>query len=167
MLDRSGALFKRRPVTKPRHAIGSTKSVLGYGDHMRVVGFDHVVVICRDVEASLDFYGGVLGLEVLDVDEWRNGDARFPSVRVDRHTIIDLLPGEPEGQNTDHFCLVIEPTDLHELANRKELHVVSGPVQRGGARGMGWSIYVTDPDGHLIELKQYGADATGAASRES
>ena len=128
---------------------------------MRVVSLDHVVVICSDVEASLAFYGGVLGLESIDVDEWRNGKAFFPSVRVDESTILDLLEGQPTGKNTDHICLVLEPTDLHELAKRPELNVVEGPVERGGARGKGWSIYVLDPDGHLIELKQYTADPTG------
>ena len=128
---------------------------------MRVVGLDHVVVISSDVEASLAYYAGALGLESIDVDEWKNGQASFPSVRVDESTIIDLMSGQPDGRNTDHICLVIEPTDLQELSKRKDLNVVKGPVQRGGARGEGWSLYVIDPDGHLIELKQYGADATG------
>ena len=131
---------------------------------MRVTGLDHVVLICRDVEASLDFYAGVLGLEAIDADAWRNGQTFFPSVRVDNSTIIDLLQGEPDGKDTDHFCLVLEPTDLHELAKHPDLNVVEGPVQRGGARGQGWSIYVLDPDGHLIELKQYGTDASGTSS---
>jgi catechol 2,3-dioxygenase-like lactoylglutathione lyase family enzyme len=128
---------------------------------MRVIGLDHVVLICRDVEASLRYYCDVLDLEALDVDEWRAGDASFPSVRVDARTIIDLFEGEPDGRNTDHICLAIEPTDLHELASRTELNVVKGPVVRGGATGLGWSLYVLDPDGHLVELKQYGADASG------
>jgi catechol 2,3-dioxygenase-like lactoylglutathione lyase family enzyme len=126
---------------------------------MRVTGLDHVVVICRDVEASLAFYSGVLGLEGLEVDEWRAGKAFFPSVRIDDATIIDLLQGVPDGRNTDHICLVIEPTDMHELATLRELNVVEGPVQRGGARGVGWSIYVTDPDGNLLEVKHYGETA--------
>jgi catechol 2,3-dioxygenase-like lactoylglutathione lyase family enzyme len=128
---------------------------------MRVTGFDHVVVISSDVEASLDYYAGVLGLEPIDVDEWRNGQASFPSVRVSESTIIDLMAGQPDGRNTDHICLVVEPTDLHELSQRKDLNVVQGPVQRGGARGQGWSLYVIDPDGYLLELKQYGTDAHG------
>lgn len=128
---------------------------------MRVIGFDHVVVLCRDVDASLQFYGDVLGLQTIDVERWRGGEAFFPSVRVDERTIIDLLEGQPDGRNTDHICLVIEPTDLRELATRPELNVVQGPVVRGGAKGTGWSIYVLDPDGYLIELRQYGADAAG------
>lgn len=129
---------------------------------MRVIGLDHVVLICRDVEASLRYYGDVLGLERIDVEEWRAGHAPFPSVRVDERTIIDLFDGQPDGRNSDHICLIIEPTDLHELATRTELNVVKGPVVRGGATGLGWSLYVLDPDGYVVELKQYGADATGA-----
>jgi catechol 2,3-dioxygenase-like lactoylglutathione lyase family enzyme len=128
---------------------------------MRVVGLDHVVLLCRDVEASVAYYRDVLGLEAIDVEEWRNGEVTFPSVRVDETTIIDLMPGEPDGRNTDHVCLVIEATDLEALAQRKELNVVQGPVQRGGAQGTGWSIYVVDPDLHLLELKHYGRTPAG------
>jgi len=110
------------------------------------MGLDHVVLICRDPEASLEFYSEV-------------------SVRIDESTIIDLMPGQPDGRNTDHICLVIEPTDLHELATRQELKVVQSPVQRSGARGTGWSIYVIDPDAHLVELKHYGQTADGHAPR--
>ena len=101
-------------------------------------------------------------MESIDADEWRNGKAFFPSVRVSESTLIDLLEGQPDGRNVDHFCLLLEPTDLHELAQHPDLNVVEGPVERGGAKGQGWSLYVTDPDGHLIELKQYGTDAHGA-----
>ncbi len=128
---------------------------------MRVTGLDHIVLICRDVEASIAFYAGVLGLEAIDVQAWRDKKAFFPSVRIDATTIIDLLEGEPNGRNTDHFCLVIEPTELQALASRADLDVVEGPVQRGGARGVGWSVYVKDPDGNLLEVKQYSEHASG------
>lgn len=128
---------------------------------MKVTGLDHVVLLCRDVEASLRFYGDVLGLPAIDADAWRDKKAFFPSVRIDQRTILDLLEGQPDGRNSDHLCLTIEPTDLHELAARADLDVVEGPVERGGAGGVGWSVYVRDPDGFVIELKQYGADASG------
>ena len=120
-----------------------------------------MVLICRDVEASIAFYSGVLGLEAIDVQKWRDKQAFFPSVRIDDATIIDLLEGEPSGRNADHLCLVIEPTDMHALAARDDLDVVEGPVERGGARGVGWSVYVKDPDGNLLELKHYGEAASG------
>ena len=56
-----------------------------------MVGLDHLVIDVADVERSLAFYVGELGLEPVRVDEWRRGEVLFPSVRVDPTTIIDLL----------------------------------------------------------------------------
>ncbi|GIT53395.1 MAG: hypothetical protein Ct9H300mP16_05550 [Pseudomonadota bacterium] len=36
-----------------------------------------------NVEASLAFYAGILGLETERVDQWRRGEVNFPSVRLD------------------------------------------------------------------------------------
>ena len=58
---------------------------------VQVVGLDHVVFKCADVEKSLTFYCDTLGLEPERVDEWRRGDAPFPSVRITPTTIIDLF----------------------------------------------------------------------------
>ncbi|MCL2395898.1 MAG: VOC family protein [Acidimicrobiaceae bacterium] len=123
--------------------------------NLRVVGIDHVVLNVADVERSLDFYEKTLGLAPVRVDEWRRGDAPFPSVRVDDSFIIDLFPAAPNGANLDHFCLVVEPTDLDELAASGRFEVVTGPGRRFGARGDGMSLYVKDPDGNTVELRCY------------
>ncbi|NNE12126.1 MAG: VOC family virulence protein [Ilumatobacter sp.] len=122
---------------------------------MRVRGIDHVVVKVSDVERSLEWYGGLLGLAAEQVDEWRAGDAPFPSVRVSEGFIIDLLPSERSGENYDHLCLVIDNDDMAAVAADERFDVVAGPVVRGGARGDGVSVYVRDPDGNLVELKSH------------
>ena len=58
---------------------------------VQVVGLDHVVLRCADVEKSLTLYCDTLGLEPERVDEWRRGDVPFPSVRITPTTIIDLF----------------------------------------------------------------------------
>jgi len=83
---------------------------------VKVVGLDHIVLNCADVDRSLAWYCDTLGLEGERVDEWRQAKAPFPSVRVDAHTLIDLVVGERSGVNMDHVCLVIEPEDLTALA---------------------------------------------------
>jgi catechol 2,3-dioxygenase-like lactoylglutathione lyase family enzyme len=128
---------------------------------VRVNGFDHIVLLSSDIERSLAFYCDQLGMEPERVEEWRRGEVFFPSVRVADGTVIDVFPGEPAGKNVDHYCLVVEPTDLQAVVDRGDLDVQEGPVPRWGARGMGWSVYVRDPDGHVVELRHYGADATG------
>lgn len=126
---------------------------------VNVVGFDHLVLRCADVEEALRFYGDTLGLTQERVAAWRAGQVPFPSVRIDATTIIDLLAAaRGEGQNVDHFCLVVEPgTDLAALAGSGAVQVVEGPAQRWGAQGMATSLYIRDPDANVVELRAYEA----------
>jgi len=126
-------------------------------EELHVVALDHVVLNVADVERSLAFYCGELGLVPERVDEWRRGEVFFPSVRIDAHTIIDLLAAPRTGENSDHLCLVVEPTDLDAVKASGRFEVVDGPATRFGARGDGTSLYVKDPDGNTVELRHYGA----------
>ncbi len=125
---------------------------------VRVTGFDHLVIRTADVERSLAWYCDELGLEPVRVDEWRRGEVLFPSVRIDERTIIDLLAAERSGENVDHLCLVVEPSDLAELAASGRFEVVGDGAVDGlfGAQGFATSLYVRDPDGNTVELRQYG-----------
>ena len=82
---------------------------------LRVRAFDHLVLNVADVERSLAWYSGELGLQALRVDEWRAGEVFFPSLRVSDDTIIDLLQVERSGSNVDHLCLVVDPVDVPGL----------------------------------------------------
>ena len=123
---------------------------------MNVSAIDHIVLNVGDVERSLAWYTDMLGLGAERVDEWRAAQVPFPSVRVNEHTIIDLFALERSGQNIDHVCLVVDRTDVEAVVADPRFDIVAGPVERWGARGVGWSVYVTDPDGNQVELRSYG-----------
>ena len=125
---------------------------------IRVVGFDHVVFNVADAHRSVAWYRDRLGLEVLRLDEWERGEVTFVSVRVDEQTIIDLFETERTGTNADHVCLVVaDDVDLHAAAGSGDFEVVDGPALRWGAQGNALSLYVRDPDGNVIELRNYAA----------
>jgi catechol 2,3-dioxygenase-like lactoylglutathione lyase family enzyme len=125
----------------------------------RITGLDHIVLVCRDVEASIEFYCGRLGLEPERVDLWRRGEALFPSVRISPTTIIDLFGGDhgATGANLDHVCLTFEGDTLDALHERFP------DGRRGndlfGAQGLANSLYVNDPDGNTVELRTYERSA--------
>jgi catechol 2,3-dioxygenase-like lactoylglutathione lyase family enzyme len=123
----------------------------------RITGLDHIVLRCADVEASLDFYCGRLGLEPERVDAWRRGEAPFPSVRLTPTTVIDLFAGAPDGGNLDHFCLTFDGDD-----DLDAVHAAFPDGTRGdhlfGAQGYASSVYVRDPDGNTVELRRYTTD---------
>lgn len=124
-----------------------------------VVGFDHLVLVCADVERTLAWYLDELGLQPVRVQEWRAGTAPFPSARVDAGTIIDFIPGTPTDGRLDHLCLVVRETDLDAVKASGRFEVVDGPAARYGARGNGTSLYVRDPDGAVVELRYYAAQS--------
>lgn len=119
---------------------------------------DHIVLVVSDVERSLAWYMRHAGLASVNVDEWRKGEAFFPSLRVDEGTIIDFVPGEPAESrgHLDHVCFVVSAGDLDALTDDSELVIVDqGP--RSGARGTGQSVYVRDPDDLLVEFRSYAS----------
>ena len=128
----------------------------------RPVTIDHLVLRVSDVERMLHFYCEALGCTV----ERRRDDIGLIQLRAGV-ALIDLVPvdgklgaagGAPpgaEGRNLDHFCLRIEPFDESALHAQLERNGYSaGRVeQRFGAEGEGPSVYVTDPEGNVVELK--------------
>ena len=135
---------------------------------IKVTALDHIVLNVGDVDRSLEFYMGVLGLEGERVEEFRQGKVRFPSVRINADTIIDLFPAaEPAGVrpaqdkregNLNHFCLVVGNEDFAGIVDylqENRVVIKQGPVSRWGARGRATSVYFSDPDGNEIEIRCY------------
>ena len=129
---------------------------------IRIRDLDHLVLRVQDLDAMLRFYCEGLGCTL----EKRQDDIGLVQLRAGR-ALLDLVPvdgklgragGAPpgkEGRNLDHFCLRVEPFD--EAAIRAQLARVGasgGTVeQRYGAEGEGPSLYVSDPEGNVVELK--------------
>ncbi len=131
---------------------------------VKITEMDHIVLRVRDVETSLRFYTQVLGMPAERVEQWRAGEIRFPSARLNADTIIDFFgtDQEPVGRdgakNQDHYCMVIEPTDMEELKTKFEgigVDIQAGPGKRWGSHGDGISLYIYDPDDNVVELRHY------------
>ncbi len=121
---------------------------------LRVQGLDHIVLKVADPGVSLAWYRDNLGLVAEREDEWRAGEAPFPSLRIDAGTLIDLLATPPSGANVDHFSLLVDDTDLDAIAASGRFEVLDGPNLIWGATGWGIGLYVADPDGNMVELKR-------------
>jgi glyoxylase I family protein len=123
---------------------------------LKVAEIDHVVIRCRDQNRAYDFYTRILGLG----EERRIAQIGLIQLRAGR-SMIDLVPAkEPRvetGRNVDHVCIGIEARDMKEVAaylRSASVEVMGEPAMRYGAHGAGLSIYVRDPEGNVIELKQ-------------
>ena len=129
---------------------------------IRIREIDHLVLRVIDLDKMLPFYCGALGCTI----ERRQDAIGLVQLRAGR-SILDLVPIDgklgraggaapgSEGRNLDHFCFRVEPFDEEAIRSQLREHGVSaGPVEsRYGAEGTGPSMYVTDPEGNVVELK--------------
>jgi catechol 2,3-dioxygenase-like lactoylglutathione lyase family enzyme len=131
---------------------------------MAVTGFDHVVLVAADIEATLDWYRRVLGAEVRDLAEWRAGAAEYPVLHFGAWKINvhpaggDLAPRAAVARpGTLDICLAwdsdVAAAHRHLVGHGQTIEF--GPVPQEGARGTGGSVYTRDPDGNLVELICY------------
>ena len=125
---------------------------------IQVAGLDHLVLRVADLDRAIKFYGEVLGCHV----ERRLDEPKLVQLRAGA-SMIDLVPASPgpqsaeaaAGRNLDHFAVRIGTFDFAALAAHLQRHGVAvGEVRRRyGAEGYGSSLYITDPDGNVVELK--------------
>ena len=128
----------------------------------RIRNIDHLVLRVTDLDQMLAFYCGALGCTI----ERRQDALGLVQLRAGR-SLIDLVPVDSklgraggaapgaEGRNLDHFCLRIEPFDEDVIRSQLQQHgLTAGRIEsRYGAEGDGPSMYLTDPEGNVVELK--------------
>ena len=129
---------------------------------LRIRTIDHIVLRVADLDAMIAFYDEVLGCHV----ERRLDELGLIQLRAG-NALIDLVPVTSKlgreggaapgvgGRNLDHLCLRVEPFDEAAIRRHLDAHgVAAGPIEsRYGAEGEGPSMYVTDPEGNVVELK--------------
>ena len=135
---------------------------MGRANPIVILGIDHVVLRVRDVARMQSFYCDVLGCSVEKVQ----AAIGLTQLRAGR-SLIDLVdvagklgqmggaPPGREARNMDHLCLRVERLDGPTLqAYLQSKSVAPGEiVSRYGAEGDGPSMYLTDPEGNVVELK--------------
>ena len=128
---------------------------------MRITGIHHITLLVSDVERSLAFYRNALGMRLVqqtvnDDDESARhfifGDADGkPGTLITCLEYPDLDEGTVGRGSTHHFALAVESEA--ELAAWKDYLTSRGipttdVMERSGFK----SIYLRDPDGHLVEI---------------
>ena len=136
---------------------------------LRIAGLHHVTVLCADVERSLAFYRGVLGMRLVKQtvnDDDRGARHLFfgdeegrPGTLVTCLEYPDLDEGVVGRGSTHHFALAVESAE--ELAAWREYLAASGvAVTEVLERTYFSSLYFRDPDGNLVELATAGPGLT-------
>ena len=123
---------------------------------------DHIVLRITNLDAMLAFYCDALGCTI----ERRQDEIGLIQLRAGS-SLVDLVPIDgklgkaggaapgKEGRNLDHVCFRVEPFDEEFIrAHFAARGIALGESgSRYGAEGEGPSIYLSDPEGNVVELK--------------
>lgn len=138
----------------------TTTSPPRQADHAATaLALDHLVLTVADVEASVDWYGRVLGMTPVSFGNGRRA-AQLGTSKINFHARDDRTPApvasRPTAGSAD-LCVVVPGPSVDVTAHLASTGtaVELGPVRRTGARGPMTSVYVRDPDDNLVELASY------------
>jgi glyoxylase I family protein len=132
---------------------------------LRIAGIHHITLLCRSLDQSTAFYRNLLGMrmvkQTLNEDDQGARHLFFGDEEGRPGTLVtcleypELEPGTVGVGSTHHFALTVDSED--------ELHAWHGyltgqavPCTEVMDRKFFKSIYLRDPDGHIVELATAG-----------
>jgi catechol 2,3-dioxygenase-like lactoylglutathione lyase family enzyme len=125
---------------------------------VRIDRLDHLVLTVADLDATIEFYVGVLGMTDTVFAGGRHA-LTFGVSKINLHPAgheFEPKALHPQPGSADLCFVVDDPIDeiVATLASAG-IRIEEGPVDRTGATGPIRSVYVRDPDQNLIELSNY------------
>jgi catechol 2,3-dioxygenase-like lactoylglutathione lyase family enzyme len=119
---------------------------------------DHVVINCRDADATTNWYVRVLGME-REVFGDNRVALRFGDQKINvRPTgAPNWATGAVDAPGSLDLCFIadLSPDDIGAHLGSCGVTITEGPVNKTGALGPMTSHYCRDPDGNLIEVASY------------
>lgn len=125
---------------------------------MKISHLDHLVLTVANIETTCQFYQSALNFEVITFGENRKA-LQFGHQKVNLHQFgkeFEPKALRPTAGSAD-LCFIAE-TPLEEVIKHLQqlnIKIVEGPIQRTGAVGKIFSVYLRDPDQNLIEISNY------------
>lgn len=144
-------------------AIKKKRRPHGLPFHIGKIG--HVVLQVADMARSVDFYVGVLGMEISDVyaEDMMPGGMTFLRFSPDHHGLALVGGLDGPARNTELNHVAFEVANLDEvLRARDHLRKAGVQIDFDGRRRAGcqFAVEFRDPDNHRLEI-YWGIDQVG------
>ena len=129
-----------------------------------LIGIDHIVLNCKDVEYTANWYERVLRLKREVFGSENRIALKFGNQKINLRPIgaQGWLSGEKEVAGSADICFLTKETLSSVTSRLREegVEVILGPVERMGSLGTMYSIYFRDPEGSLLEIASYAETET-------
>ena len=127
--------------------------------HIAVKSLDHATLVVKDLDRSRRFYVDVLGMREVPRPAFSFAGSWFQSGATQIHLILEfsgsgpagnLLPEDKRSSRTHHIAFLVDDAAATlPLLKDAGVTILSDPKPRPDGY---MQVFVTDPDGHVIEL---------------
>lgn len=115
---------------------------------------DHLVLTVGSIDAAVDFYTEVLGMDMVMLEGRKNLTFGVQTIKLHQRG-HELSPHAAHATPGSADLCFVTPTPLEEVIeylSALKIHVELGPVPRASGVGKLRSLYIRDPDRNLIEI---------------
>jgi catechol 2,3-dioxygenase-like lactoylglutathione lyase family enzyme/uncharacterized protein YunC (DUF1805 family) len=126
---------------------------------IRVRSLDHATLVVKDLERSRRFYVDVLGMQEVPRPAFSFAGLWFQAGATQIHLILEysgsgpagnLVPEQKRSSRTHHIAFLVEDAAaVIPVLQAQNVPILSGAKPRPDGY---LQVFVTDPDGHVIEL---------------
>lgn len=128
-----------------------------------IVGYGHVAIKVKDLDASLEFYRDRLGFPEMLRLENEDGSTWLVYLRITDDHYIEIFPGAESDRapgwnanGVNHMCFIIDDLDA-TVARIVDAGIALTSEIKPGLDG-NRQAWIEDPDGNRIELMEMAPD---------
>ena len=115
---------------------------------MSVLGIEEIFLAVKNMEKSIDFYNGILGIPIDKQDSERT------YLQTERgHIVLQIInhTGRHNGGGPLHFAFTVTEDSFDEISEKFKggMYFTRGPF---GEKGKGRALFIIDLDGNETEI---------------
>ncbi|MCU1391739.1 MAG: hypothetical protein JWM34_167 [Ilumatobacteraceae bacterium] len=116
-----------------------------------ITGFSHMQLVVADIDATVEWYGKVLGMECFQRGTYSGGDYAALRSSTGRFVIGLQTDGGSGSAMINHLSFAVE--DLADLHRQRDAIVAAGIESTDLIEeAASWNFRFCDPDGLMVEL---------------
>ena len=132
----------------------------------QIVGLSHIAFYVHDMEKTRAFYKDFLGFAEPYSLTNKDGSLHLTWIKINDRQSLELFP-EKEAGSDRLYHIALETDDAVAMRDYLAAHGVKVPAKVGKGKIGNLNYFVTDPDGHIVEMVQYAPTAGPCSTRES
>ncbi|HLX68888.1 MAG TPA: VOC family protein [Verrucomicrobiae bacterium] len=122
-----------------------------------IVGLSHMALYVHDIDKSRAFYKTFLGFDEPYSLTNKDGTLHLTWIKINDHQTLELFP--EQQTNTDRlYHIALETDDAEGMRKYLAAHGVKVPEQTAKGKIGNKNYFITDPDGHTVEIVEYQPD---------